>query len=419
MADEPTKPTGKPHPGPRPPGEPARTTSASSHAEASENGATSNRKSRRKSRAESKGESSDTSEAASVAGQAGEVSNSPQESSAASDSSMPGLDQAIKDLDLWVERENVADDPGVRRLRHDLKARENLTMWAATDLDGVLPPARVPRLAAITSLKDLLLFTRNIGIFVPIAVTWYAISRATRSFAVFADNLPPDAELNFVRYWQAGGEGLFPNIDMPPDAILASIYRLSHVAWIDAMIIVGLILLTALARLLEWQAQRIRRAKLETADNERVDVVLGLQSALYGFRDATPTSISESLAESLSSLLEAAHGLSATAKELQRATVGITELGPSIERFATQLESAEQTFSVELTPSVRDLSAIVRGLNGKLGDDYKRSVDTALEGLQEVYQQLARTGASVEVGTKALLQDIEAILAKTGVQRRQ
>lgn len=331
------------------------------------------------------------------------------------------LERALQSFSRWARDEGVGDDPGVIRLEKGLKARQNLSMWAMKDIDSFLPAPRPRERRTITTLARLLLFARNVGVFLPIVVTWRAISLASESFAAFAAFIPEGDDVNFLRYWQTGGEGLLRGVNLPPEAILPELERLSTIAFLAASIIAVIIGLTVVAEILSWNERSYRTKEQRRAEQVRMGIVLELESALHGYRQATPTSISESLAESLSALLQAAHQLGATAKQLEGSTKGVSELGPAIAGFTAQLASAEQRFSAELTPSLSQLAFTVDSISSKIGASYDETLKKSMIGIEtlggtmeQLMERVQRTSATVEIGTQKLKADIDEILMKLG-----
>lgn len=331
------------------------------------------------------------------------------------------LASALRRFHQWAEDEAVGDDPAVIRLQKGLKSRQNLSMWALKDLDSFLPAPRPRERRTITTLTRLLLFARNVGVFLPIVVTWRAISLASEAFATFADFIPEGDDVNFLRYWQTGGEGLLRGVDLPAEAILRDFERLSTVALLAASIIAVIIALTIVAEILSWNERSYRTKEQRRAEQARMGVVLELESALHGYRQATPTSISESLAESLGALLQAAHQLGATAKQLEGSTRGVSELAPAISGFTAQLASAEQRFSTELTPSLSQLAFTLDSISSKIGASYDETLKKSMLGIEalggtmeQLMERVQRTSATVEIGTQKLKADIDEILMKLG-----
>jgi hypothetical protein len=322
------------------------------------------------------------------------------------------LESALKDLERWAADESAEDDKAVQRLVRAIKSRQNLTMWANKDIDTFLPEPKPRELAYLTVTAQTIFVIRNVLVFVPIYLTWSAIGAASTAFSAFSDIVPAGTEVNFLRYWQTGGEGLIPNAIVPTEALVPDRERLSAVAALVAIIIFTVIALTLVASVVQFVNIWQERPRMRAAEQRRIEVVLALESALHGYRQATPTSISETLAESLSALLQAAHQLGATAQQLERSTVGVSDLGPAIAGFTEQLASAEERFDKGITPNLARLATTVETISGKLNTDFEKTLQQSLSGLGQLSDRMQNTVFTLEVATQEIRTNIEQILAR-------
>jgi hypothetical protein len=322
------------------------------------------------------------------------------------------LEAALKDLERWAADENAEDDKAVQRLVRAVKSRQNLTMWANKDIDTFLPEPKPRELAYLTVAAQAIFVVRNVLVFLPIYLTWSAIGAASTAFAAFSALVPVGTDVNFLRYWQTGGVGLIPDATLPMEALVPDRERLSSVAALVAMIIVIVIALTLIASLVQFINVWQEHPRMRAAEQRRIEVVLALESALHGYRQATPTSISETLAESLSALLQAAHQLGATAQQLEQSTIGVAELGPAIAGFTEQLASAEERFDKGITPNLARLSTTVETISGKLSSDFEKTLQQSLSGLGQLSDRMHNTVYTLEVATQEIRTNIEQILAR-------
>ena len=101
-------------------------------------------------------------------------------------------------------------------------------------------------------------------LFLPILLTWLALSQVIEPFALFLQNQQPSA--NFLWFWQTNPGGSF-----------AGIYKLSHVALTDAAI---LAFLTVLAmRITWWEA-----AKAENSEHVYSEMLSAVETYLSDYR---------------------------------------------------------------------------------------------------------------------------------------
>lgn len=324
------------------------------------------------------------------------------------------LEGALKELERWAADEGAEGDRAVARLVRAIKSRQNLAMWANKDIDTFLPEPRPRSLRSLTASAQIIFVFRNLLVFVPILLTWRAIGAASVAFAEFSAAVPVGVDVNFLRFWQTGGEGLIPGATLPPDAIVPQSERLSQVAAFVALIIGAVIFLTLVASVMQAINDIQEGNRIREAEQRRTEVVLLLESALHGYRQATPTSISETLAESLSALLQAAHQLGATAQQLERSTVGVADLGPAISGFTAELARAEERFDQGITPNLGRLATTVENISGKLNTDFEKTLRESLAGLGQLSEGMGQTVHTLEVATQEIRANIELILNRLG-----
>ena len=165
---------------------------------------------------------------------------------------------AVQSIDRWlkVSRQDGRLGSASRMFCEDIRAGRNLQKWARSNVDQMLPyRSQSPRL---------LLIVRAGALFLPILLTWLALSQVIGPFSLFLQNQQPSA--NFLWFWQTNPGGSF-----------ASPWKLGHVALTDAAI---LAFLTVLAmRISWWEAGRT-----ETNEHAYSDMLAAVENYLAEFR---------------------------------------------------------------------------------------------------------------------------------------
>ena len=137
---------------------------------------------------------------------------------------------AVRAVDAWLKASKQRERLGAaaQSFVNDLRDGTNQQKWARAHIDQVMPfRTQSPRLLQIV---------RAGALFLPILLTWLALSQVIEPFALFIQNQQPSA--NFLWFWQTNPGGSF-----------AGVYKLSHVALTDAAI---LAFLTVLAMRITW-----------------------------------------------------------------------------------------------------------------------------------------------------------------------
>jgi hypothetical protein len=213
-------------------------------------------------------------------------------------------------LQSWAEQYQLGDDPYVAGLTAAVTNRKNLPMWASLDPLEYLPHAKVqsnPRLHLITLVMTI---ARNALVFLPVALTWYAISKATSAFATYTANNTLEV-VNFLDFWENGY------------GVLSKTWSLSAVASLDFLIILLIIFLTITITLIEKRTKRLRAAEISGLDEDRIRLAINISTYLFGQQKVTNVTMNQSLAKALRDILNSTESLDRTSKELNKTVKAI------------------------------------------------------------------------------------------------
>jgi hypothetical protein len=168
---------------------------------------------------------------------------------------------------------------------------------------------------------------RNSLVFLPVALTWFAISKATSAFALYtADNSL--AVVNFLDFWENGY------------GVLSEKWALSSVATLDFQIILGIIGLTIAITFLDRALKNFKNQAMQEADDERIQMALAISTYLFDQQRVTNVTVNQSLARAIRDILNSTDSLDKTSKELNK--------------------------TVKLLPNNRDLLTEIKNIKTKL-----------------------------------------------------
>lgn len=323
---------------------------------------------------------------------------------------------AMQLLHDWAEEIDELDDPYVKGLTNAVGRRDDLSVWASLDPLELLPVSKSKSWSRLGQISNVISAFRNILVFVPVLLTWLAISRAINAFGKFtksyAEKNPGTSKnLSFIEFWQDPDgylEGWWRQ-NGNGNTLLGEFWRIGDVAALDAYIILVIIVLTAISGAVTWLAENRESIALEKSDRKRVEVGLAIASSLHGKRQANPESISEALAEALNDLTQAARDVNETASRLEQASIGVESLTPRIEILNSHTEQLVSQTTTSVSKAVSDLVVSVQNLNSSVGGNVTTLFTEAANTLEEVSKQLARTSNSAEYGIKQLRDDLDAI----------
>ena len=323
---------------------------------------------------------------------------------------------AMQLLHDWAEEIDELEDPYVKGLTTAVARRDDLSVWASLDPLELLPVSKSKAWSRLGHVSNIISSIRNILVFVPVLLTWYAIGKALDAFGeftkIYADRNPGgERDFSFIGFWQDPtrfAEQYLPNVPESQN-LLSGSFWIGEVARLDALIILLIVLLTTISGVLTWFAESRESAELEKADRKRVEVGLAIASSLHGKRQANPESISEALAEALNDLTQAARDVNETASRLEQASIGVESLTPRIEILNSHTEQLVAQTATSVSKAVSDLVVSVQNLNSSVGGNVTTLFTEAANTLEEVSKQLARTSNSAEYGIKQLRDDLDAI----------
>jgi len=225
-------------------------------------------------------------------------------------------------LQSWAQQYGLLEDPYVSGLSNAVENRKNLPMWASLNPLEYLPHAPAEINKSLKQVVLIITIVRNALVFLPVALTWFAISKATSAFAVYtASNTL--AVVNFLDFWENGY------------GVLDKKWSLSHVATLDFQIILFIIVLTIAITLLDKRIRDSHNQAVAALDEDRISLALSITSFLFDHQRVTQVSMNQSLAKSLRDLSNSTESLDKSSKELGKTVKAI----PSNREILTEIKS--------------------------------------------------------------------------------
>ena len=207
-----------------------------------------------------------------------------------------GAKSLLESIADWSYRHGLSEDPYVVGLYTAIKRKRNLSAWASMNAFDLLPfPTNSFGQNALKISKQLAII-RNILVYVPVALTWAAVSQATSAFARFVEKNNA-ATVNFLEFWQNGYN------------VLSKHWTIGYVARLDYLIIVGVITLTILSTYLNEKGFTTKSEMQNQIEAERTELAIEITTYLHQHRTPSNLTISEDLQEGISNILGGADDL--------------------------------------------------------------------------------------------------------------
>jgi hypothetical protein len=256
--------------------------------------------------------------------------------------------ETAKKLRDWIDRSKPENHLILDRLEHDIREDVRLENWSAFALEDLMRPPRYSEVNSRWSkIGDYVVLVRNTLLFIPVLITWYALSEASASYnsyleltknSIVTQSNSSGAPDTFLQIWSKQS--------------MVGYWTLEHVAFWDAVVILFLVALT----ITEWYFRR--QAKLAAANADRFNdlefrnVLVDVGLLLHGFRQITPTALTGSLAEAVNRLAKATTAI-------KDATVDMKHLSTAAD---TTLKRFADLSTHELEPATKRLDSIVSSL---------------------------------------------------------
>jgi hypothetical protein len=208
-------------------------------------------------------------------------------------------------LENWAQKHQVSQDPYVIRLSQSLRTRRNLSMWASLNPLEFLPNPEIHKMRSADSLLHFLSVVRNCLVFLPVALTWIAVSKATSAFSLYTSK-NSIAVVNFLEFWQNGY------------GVLDEKWTIGVVAFLDFLLILLVILLTLLTAYLSRRNLHTREDAVAELDHERTSLALDISNYLFTKQVVTTLTMNANMATALRQLLNATDALDKSTKVLEK-----------------------------------------------------------------------------------------------------
>lgn len=234
------------------------------------------------------------------------------------------LQELSENLRIWSTVRKVDGDPYVAQLREDLATGENLDYWASTDPSAMLPMPIKEQVVKYEIIARLISLVRNVLIFLPVALTWYAIGQATIAFQIYVGS-SGTTTANFLDFWQNGY------------GILDDKWRIGEIAVLDFYIVMAVIVISLVAGVFQAMATRADAMLEATYEEERMELALQISRGLAPYRTSAGPGDLNGLLRDLTS---AGKYLADTARRLERASASLAKVGQGYQKSTDKVSKS-------------------------------------------------------------------------------
>ena len=295
-------------------------------------------------------------------------------------------------LSQWASRNGVESDHIVQSLLQDFADEDNLAIWAGMDPFEYLPQPYPTVGNKFFNWAKQVANIRNVLVFIPVAITWEAVSKATEAFAKFveANNA---TTVNFLEFWQNGYD------------VLPAFWTISRIASLDFAIILGVIALSLVSTYFNTRGSKINKVEVNQLEAERLEMALALKMYLYSMREIDKNNVEEGISSSVAALLSATSSLSKSAKQLSGVVSELESSVPGINAFGDRLGKESEN----LVKQVGKLTTSLSGINPSITGELRDAVNAATTGLDLASEELAESTNSIRSHSVAAENEIKSL----------
>ena len=295
-------------------------------------------------------------------------------------------------LSQWASGNGVESDHIVQSLLQDFADEDNLAIWAGMDPFEYLPQPYPTVGNKYFNWAKQFANIRNVLVFIPVAITWEAVSKATEAFAKFVETNNATT-VNFLEFWQNGYD------------VLPAFWTISHVASLDFAIILGVIVLSLVSTYFNTRGSKINKVEVNQLEAERLEMALALKMYLYSMREIDKNNVEEGISSSVAALLSATSSLSKSAKQLSGVVSELENSVPGINAFGDRMGQESENLVKQVGKLTVSLSEINTSITGELRD----AVNAATNGLDLASEELVESTNSIRSHSVAAETEIKSL----------
>ena len=250
-------------------------------------------------------------------------------------SSSGSKEYLLRKLTVWATKEELLYDPYLNNLIKDITEDRNLSFWAEQDPMNLIPPVDSKKGFGLIRLSRFFSILRNTLVFLPVALTWKAVSDATAGFAAFTSQSQA-TPVNFLEFWQNGYGYISP------------FWTISNVALVDFWIILLVIGITLLANTLNSNGQRIIEFNSQLLEKEKLAIVIDIKKYLYNVKPHKIENINQDVIGSIEKLNQGMREFNKASENIENLSNFLNKVIPQVQQVHESINEVAASNSVEL-----------------------------------------------------------------------
>lgn len=323
----------------------------------------------------------------------------------------------LKKFSTWATKHGVIEDPYVLSLIKDISEDRNISFWANEDPAKLLPLVDTKEGQRIVDFGKFLTIIRNMLVFLPVAVTWKAVSDATSGFAEFVstNNARP---VNFLEFWQNGY------------GYLDKFWTIGSIAEFDFWIIILVIVISLLSNIMQNNGQKLHDAAFDLLEKEKISLAIEIKKYLYNAKPVESTSITQDVIVSIEKLNQGIREYNKISQNIETLSDDLIRVVPQLQNLQesmnkigisnnNDLEKVLSSFTNQMNSSVTELNSFVNQLNESitsvknlLDSSLTSSVGNMTKDIEDSNNIIKKSARQLEKELRNLTKEINSSLEK-------
>ena len=319
----------------------------------------------------------------------------------------------LKKLAIWATQRELLQDPYVLSVIKDITEDRNLGFWATQDPMQLMP--NVDSNAGLKFMRYAKIFAliRNVLVFLPVAVTWKAVSEATTGFAEFV-SVNSATPVNFLEFWQNGY------------GYLDEIWTIGFVAEVDFWIILLVIAITLVSNILQSNGQKVNELMNEVLDKEKVNLSLEIKKYFFMVKPSSVETVNNDVLLAIEKFNQGTREFNKISGNLEnlsdyllKAVPQVQALQESMNKIAltnnADLEKVLNTFTSQVDSGVAHLNSSLIELKNNIGSINNLINEALTNSVANMTSDIDNSNNLVRLSARKLESELESLSTQINI----
>jgi predicted nucleic acid-binding Zn-ribbon protein len=319
----------------------------------------------------------------------------------------------LRKLATWATQRELLQDTYILSLIKDITEDRNLGFWADQDPMQLLPA--VETTAGITFMKFAKIFAllRNVLVFLPVALTWKAVSAATTGFSQFV-SVNNAAPVNFLEFWQNGY------------GYLDKFWTIGAIAQIDFLIILLVILITLVSNILQNNGQKVNEIMNDTLEKEKISIVLDIKKYLFMVKPSSVETINSDILLAIDKFNQGTREFNKISNNIESLSDYLIKAVPQVQAIQESmnkismsnnedLEKVLSSFTTQVNSGVSNLNSSLIELQKNIGSINSLITEALTNSVSSMSGDIDNSNRAVKRSAKQLESELENLSSQINI----